>query len=232
MSLSFAQRWESIQNRVAQAAHRAGRSREGVTIVGVSKKHSAQACEEAFSLGIAHLGENYVAEWTEKARVLSDRGIQPSWHFIGALQSKKAKHIVGKNVLVHSLDRLSLASALEKTGQRLGAQTRCLIQVNASADPRKGGIALEDLPPFLESLLPFNELQIEGLMCIPAAGLSAGETHRVYASVRKALEPLQQVFPEASSLSMGMSNDFEIAVQEGATHIRVGTALFGPRVTA
>ena len=232
MNLSFAERWESLQARIALASALSGRAAEAITVVGVSKRHSISACEEALRLGISNLGENYVVEWLEKADALEQYPQAVTWHFIGTLQSRKAKRLVGRNVLVHSLDRASLAEALHTAGQRMKVTTDCLIQVNASSDPRKGGVELRELSPFLESLQALQNIQVRGLMCIPAAGLSVQESHEVYRSVRNALPAVQDVFPNASILSMGMSNDFEIAIAEGATHIRVGTALFGPREAA
>ena len=232
MTLSFHQRYKQILERVAEAAHAAGRRMEDIRIIGVSKRHSVEACRSALQAGMLDLGENYVQEWKEKAKVLAEEESSPRWHFIGGLQSNKARLLVRSDVLIHTVDRMSLAKALSKEAILLGKTARILIQVNEAGETQKAGVTPEQFEPLIEELLGLPGLQIQGLMCIPPARANPQDSVQDFRALRQRLEQLQQLDPRlksAAELSMGMSSDFEWAIREGATLIRVGTALFGPR---
>ncbi len=228
----FARRLAQIRERLAAAARRAGRDPSPVRLVAVSKTVGLEALREALAAGQRLFGENYLQEALGKITAL---GPEAEWHFIGHLQSNKAKAVVGRFALIHSLDRLSLAEALEKAAARLGVIQEVLVQVNLGGEAGKSGVAPEAVAELLRELRRFPHLRVQGLMTLPPF-LPDPEMVRPYFRAlrelrdRLAAQNLSDTgLPE---LSMGMSGDFEVAVEEGATLVRVGTALFGPRPAA
>jgi PLP dependent protein len=222
-----------VQERIANAANRAGRRAEEVTLIGVSKTHPAEAIREAYDAGVRHFGENRVREWEGKRGGLD--GLSTTWHLIGHLQSNKAARAVNLFHCIDSIDDLALAQRVNRAAaeKSAGERLRVLIEVHLGGEESKSGVAEEGLAELAEKILQLEHLQLAGLMCIPPY-LEEQELVRPYFSRLRGLKEqcearLGQRFPV---LSMGMSHDFEAAILEGATEVRVGTALFGTRPTA
>lgn len=218
---------ERVLDRVAEAALRAGRAPQDVTVVAVTKTVDVARIMEAINAGIKHIGENRVQEFVKKHDFIP-AGIKR--HLIGTLQTNKVKYIVDKVDLIHSLDRISLAKELNKrAGERI---IPVLIQVNISREPTKSGIFEEDLESFIEQLQSLDRIRVKGLMTI-APLLSDPEAARPYfARLKKLFDRIKERrYPhiDMEYLSMGMTNDFEVAIEEGANIVRIGRAIFGER---
>jgi hypothetical protein len=212
-------RLAQVQERIARAAERAGRRPEELTLIGVSKVMPAALIREAYEAGLRHFGENYVQEFSAKRAEL---GEMPGavFHMIGHLQSNKAAPAAELFDVIQTVDTAKLARRLHEAGRTL----RVLLEVKLGEEETKSGVAPEELPALIEAVKGFDRLDLRGLMVIPP-WTEQGETSRPYfRRLRELAEPLG--LPE---LSMGMSNDFEVAIEEGATLVRVGTAIFGPR---
>ncbi|MFL5249723.1 MAG: YggS family pyridoxal phosphate-dependent enzyme [Myxococcales bacterium] len=217
--MGIADNLRGVRERIDRACERAKRDPASVTLVAVSKVQPIEAIREALEAGQRDFGENYAQELREKADAM---GSSVNWHFLGALQTNKVKMIVGRVALLHTCDRPSLAQELNKRAASLGIVQRVLVEVNLAREPQKGGIAPADLPAFVATLRNLPSLRCEGLMCIPPAEEEARLHFRRLRELRDELG----VLPE---LSMGMSADYETAIEEGATIVRVGTAIFGER---
>lgn len=219
----------NIKERIADAAGRAGRNADEVTLVAVSKRHSEASIREAYAAGQRHFGENYAQELRDKAEALADLdGIR--WHFIGHLQRNKAKYVVPTGAMVEIVDDLSLVETLDKQAARFERRIGCLVQVNVGEEDQKSGIEAdaEQIERLLGAVETSAHLALDGLMTIPPWELDAEET-RVYFKALKRLQTAHGGPDRLPHLSMGMSHDFEEAVEEGATLVRVGTAIFGQR---
>jgi len=216
-----------IQERIARAAERRGRSPNDVTLVAVSKMVDADLIRKAIEAGVTDIGENYVQEASSKRDVL---GGATRWHMIGHLQRNKAKQAVATFDMIHTIDSLRLAEAVGRRAEAAGRTMPVLIQVNVSGEDSKSGVGLEETEFLLNALRELAGIQVEGLMTIgrwdPDPERSRAE-FRSLAQLAERLEALGGV--RLRLLSMGMSHDFEIAVEEGANLVRVGTAIFGPR---
>ena len=215
---------------MADAAREAGREAAELTTIVVTKFHPASLVRELYDLGVRHLGENRQQEASEKAVQLSDLDLD--WHFIGQLQSKKARSVLGFAGTIHSLDRPSLVASIETA---LGgdvtasaAPVDAFIQLNLTDDEGRGGVRPADLPALVEAVAGSSAIALRGLMAVAPVG---EEPRRAFARVREARELVLAVVPEAGDLSMGMSGDFREAILEGATHLRIGTAITGNRPT-
>jgi pyridoxal phosphate enzyme (YggS family) len=229
------QRLAEVRERVRRAAERAGRRPEEVLLVGASKGQAADKVVAAVRGGLRHVGENYVQEALPKqAEVrakLEGLGLKPpSWHFIGHLQRNKARLLVGAFDVLETLDARALGDALERRAAALDGRLSVLVQVNVSGEPQKAGVAPDALPELLAAGAAWPHLELGGLMAIPAPG-DAEQARPAFARLRALRDALRDAPGGAAlrHLSMGMSGDFEVAVEEGATIVRVGTALFGPR---
>ena len=209
-----------VQTRIAHAAKIAQRRAEEVTLIAVSKTHEAPAIEPLIAAGQRVFGENRVQEAAAKWPALRERHEGIGLHLVGQLQSNKADEAVALFDCIHSLDRPSLVTALAKAMDKAGRQVPCFVQVNIGAEEQKGGCAIADLPALLDQARAAN-LPVVGLMCVPPAGIEAAPFFALLDKLARdqGLE----------GRSMGMSDDFETAVMLGATHIRVGSALFGAR---
>ncbi|MDX1807364.1 MAG: YggS family pyridoxal phosphate-dependent enzyme [Paenisporosarcina sp.] len=215
---------QKIQQQINQACIRANRSISDVHIVAVTKAVSIKRTEEALQSGLNHLGENRPEGLINKQEAIKAPAI---WHYIGSLQTRKVKQVIHTIQFLHSLDRLSLADEIQKRAEHT---IDCFVQVNVSEEEAKHGIDLKDVQSFIESLQEHNRIRIIGLMTM-APNTSNEEVIR---SVFKGLKDMQIIiankqYPHApcTELSMGMSNDYEIAIEEGATYVRIGTALVG-----
>ncbi len=204
--------------RIGKAAALAGRKPEDVTLIAVSKTQPVEAIEVLIAAGQRDFGENRVQEAEAKWPALRARHPQTRLHLIGRLQSNKAEDAVALFDAIHSVDRPSLVAALEKAMAKSGRRPDCFVQVNIGDEPQKGGCAVADLPALLDRA---RTLPIVGLMCLPPEGVEAAPYFALLAKLARR--------HDVAGLSMGMSADYETAVTIGATHVRVGTALFGPR---
>lgn len=228
----YKERLAQVESQIARACAQAGRKRNEITLVAVSKTQPAEAVEQLAKLGQVDFGENYVQEAVDKVIVLRPQYNNLRWHFIGKLQSNKAKQLVGNFALIQSLDRLDLAQKLNKVAAEKNYRQACLLEINLDGESSKGGIVATELCQLLQNLSQLENLQIKGLMCIPAPETSAKNPRKAFAELREFLEMANKsaAYPTPlTELSMGMSSDFEAAILEGATIIRVGTALFGAR---
>jgi PLP dependent protein len=222
----------AIHQRIAAAAKRAGRVADDVTLIAVSKTHTADTIRAAFELGVRHFGENRVQEWEGKRNALQD--LQAEWHLVGHLQSNKAAKAARFFHSVDSVDDFALAQRLDRARSELGEsrKLRVLIEVRIAPEETKSGAAREELVALAEQVSSLNGLDLQGLMCIPPF-LDDPESVRPYF---KELRELQEILERRLGkklpvMSMGMSHDFEVAIEEGATEVRIGTALFGTRAS-
>ena len=219
----------AVRDRVDEAARSAGRRPVDVRIIGVTKTHPPELARAAIAAGLPDLAENRVQEWRAKAPLVPEA----RWHLIGQLQRNRVRDVVGRHVLVHAADRRSLVDALSARAQLLGVLQRVLVQVNVGDDPAKGGCAVNETLDLVAYARGRAHLAVEGLMTMPPMpppGHDPVAAARPYFATMRALrDEAQSRFPEVVHLSMGMSADLEAAVAEGATMVRIGTALFGPR---
>lgn len=225
----LAARLAQVRGRIERAARAAGRATEDVLLLGVTKTHPPAVARAAVELGLSDLAENRVQELVAKrAEVAGAR-----WHLVGPLQRNKVRDVVGTQVLVHSVDRRSLVDELSRRAVRAEVVQRLLIQVNVGDDPAKSGCHLTETTDLVAYARSRPNLTVEGLMTIPPLpppGQDAAAAARPhFAALRAQRDELRAEMPELVHLSMGMSGDLEAAVAEGATMVRVGTALFGPR---
>lgn len=219
-------RLSEVRTRVEAAATRAGRSHDEVTLVVVSKSFSADVVAEAVRAGATDLGENRAQELREKAIALPH---VPRWHFIGHLQTNKARHVVGTAHLIHSVDRFGLAEEIARRARRSGVPQEVLIEVNISGEPTKHGVEPPNAAAFAEEVAALDGVEVTGLMTMAPLSDDPQLSRPFFADLRTIGERLAQRLPEARHLSMGMTRDFEVAIEEGATLVRVGEAVFGPR---
>lgn len=224
----FAENLTNVHARIAQALSRAGRAPDAVRLLAVSKGQSAAQIEEAYSAGQREFGENYVQELVTKARQLDHlHGIV--WHAIGPLQRNKAKDVCRIARLVHTIDRDEIADELHK---RATDPLDVLIEVNVASEPQKAGCSPDDLERLARRVTSLDKLRLVGLMAIPPLDAEPEANRPHFAKLRTLAEGLRAGgLDGVVELSMGMSSDFEVAIEEGATIVRVGTALFGPRTS-
>jgi len=226
--MTVTERVREIQRRIEAAARRAGRDPTEITLVGASKRQPVERLLEARDAGVRVLGENRVQE--ALAKVPQVPGVR--WHMIGRLQRNKARKAVEVFELIHSLDSLRLAETLDRLGMERGRPVECLVEVNVGGEESKGGVAPAELPAFLEAIAGREGLQVLGLMTIPPWREDPEGVRPYFRLLRElAEEAAARRLPGVTmrELSMGMSHDFEVAIEEGATFVRIGTALFGPR---
>lgn len=220
---AVAERLAGVRRRIADAARRAGRDPGEVLLVAVSKLMAPARIAEALRAGQVDFGESRAQELARKAAEL---GPVPRWHFVGRLQRNKVADVVGVVDLVHSVDRIELAEALAARARARGLVQRVLVQVNTGADPAKAGVSPERAAALVDGVRRLDGLRCEGLMTVPPLGADPRPSFAALAALGRAL---RAGAPELRHLSMGMSADLEVAVEEGATIVRVGQALFGAR---
>jgi pyridoxal phosphate enzyme (YggS family) len=223
----LAANWEAVRLGIYRACTAVGRSPSEVTLVAVSKTVAPRVIREAFALGLTDFGENRPQALWAKAEELADLPLR--WHMIGHLQSNKLDRTVPLCYLIHSIDRMSLLNELQKLSKKNGWRPKVLLQINASREEQKGGFSFDETPG-LEGVLSQGPLQVAGLMGMAALTDNPEETRRTFAELKRLQTQLQHGWPalgaQVRELSMGMSGDYEIAIQEGATIIRVGSSLF------
>jgi PLP dependent protein len=215
---------QAIQKNILEACTKSNRNPDEVKIIAVTKYVSIDRAKEAIEAGIIDLGENYDEGLNAKWELLQDK---PRWHFIGSLQTRKVKTITDKVDYIHSLDRLSLAKEINK---RASSKVKCLVQVNVSGEESKHGLAPEELIPFIEALKDFPNIEVAGLMTMAPYTDDHSLLRRCFRTLKSLQIEIQQMkleFAPCIELSMGMSNDYAIAIEEGATMVRIGTALVG-----
>ncbi|WP_297456459.1 YggS family pyridoxal phosphate-dependent enzyme [Persephonella sp.] len=220
---------EKIKERIEKAAQRAGRKSEDIILLAASKTQPPEKIVEAYEAGIRYFGENRVQEGIKKIEALSDlKDIH--WHLIGGLQTNKAKYAVKYFELIHSLDREALADEIDKRAGKIEKVQDVLIEVNVGEEETKYGVKPENLEKLFEYSLQKENLRILGLMCIPPYFEDPEKSRPYFAMLRDMKEQLEKKFNVSlPHLSMGMSHDFEVAIEEGATIVRIGTAIFGER---
>lgn len=215
---------EVIQSQIAEACKKANRSHEEIKIIAVTKYVSAERAHEAIEAGVVNLGENRDEGLLEKIDQIKDK---PIWHFIGTLQTRKVKNIIEHVTYIHSLDRLSLAKEIDK---RAASKVNCLIQINASGEESKHGLEPEDVFDFVSELKRYPNILVSGLMTMAPNTEDEQvirDCFKKMKNLQREIQSLSLDYAPCNELSMGMSNDFQIAVEEGSTMVRIGTALVG-----
>ncbi len=222
---------KKIHDDIGDAAQKSGRDGSRVTLIAVSKKKPPEMIQQAIEAGHRDFGENYIQEAMEKIDLLGRESA--TWHFIGHLQSNKAKFAVKYFDLIHTVDTVKLAREIHRQAQKIGKIQEILLQVNIARETTKSGAEENEIVDLAKQICRFDHLHVSGLMCMPPFFDDAEDT-RVYfkrlKQISKEIEALNLPNTAMTHLSMGMSNDFIVAVEEGATLVRVGTAIFGERV--
>ena len=224
MQKTLAQRYQYIQQAIHQACQTAQRAEQDITLMGVSKRQSATAIRTLADLGLAHVGENYLQEALDKQAQLADLAL--TWHFIGQLQSNKTASVAAHFAWVHTVDRNKIAQRLSQQRPDHLPPLQVCLQVNIDQEPQKGGCMPQDVLPLAQTVMTLPRLQLRGLMCLPQAGVDPNTAFARLAALQQDLIVHGIV---TDTLSMGMSQDFPQAIAQGATIIRVGSALFGDR---
>ena len=218
-----------VEQNIEEACRRAGRDRSEVTLIAVSKTKPAETLQEAYDLGVRVFGENKVQEMADKYEVLPK---DTRWHLIGHLQRNKVKYIIDKAVLIHSVDSLRLAQTIEKEAKKHNLTAHILIEVNVAREESKFGIFPEDLEALVDEIAKLPHIQVDGLMTIAPFVPDPEENRPVFRELRKLSVDISAKKVDnvnMSVLSMGMTNDYQVAIEEGATMVRVGTGIFGAR---
>lgn len=219
----LAERYADVMGRIADACRDAARRPDDVTVIVVTKFHPASLIRDLVELGVRHVGENRHQDAAPKAIELADEPL--TWHFVGQLQSNKAKAVLDYASVIHSVDRASLVGALAKTERDCDV----FLEVNLTDDPGRGGVAPDELDALVERVLQVPSLKLRGVMAVAPLG---EPPRSAFARLRILSERVQRLAPAAKDISAGMSSDFAEAIAEGATHLRIGTAITGKRPTA
>jgi PLP dependent protein len=227
--MDLKKRLENVKDRMNKAALKCNRDPESIHLVAVSKTIPANRVKEAVEAGVTILGENYVQEARDKFNILGTCPV--SWHFIGHLQSNKAKYAVRLFDLIHSVDTLKVARELNKQAKIINKIQDILVQINISEEPSKSGSDIENAANLIRDIVLFENLSVKGLMAMPPFFNNPEKTRPYFNALRSLRDQIQTGFPgvHLDDLSMGMTGDFEIAIEEGATFVRIGTAIFGER---
>lgn len=225
----LAENLQQVEKRIQQACKRVDRDRKEVTLIAVSKTKPTSMIDEIYEEGIRDFGENKVQELTEKYEQLPT---DIHWHMIGHLQRNKVKYIIDKTKLIHSVDSLRLAETIQQEASKKGIKVDVLVEVNVAQEESKFGLKMEEVLPFIEKISTFPNICVKGLMTIAPYVENPEENRLIFRSLRKLFidinaKNIDNVY--MSVLSMGMTNDYEVAVEEGATMVRVGTGIFGER---
>ncbi|WP_425425148.1 YggS family pyridoxal phosphate-dependent enzyme [Amphibacillus marinus] len=223
--LTLVNRYQDILQRIHQSCQRANRSPDDLTLIAVTKYVTIEKTREVVQLGINDVGENRDKGFIEKKSALADDKL--SWHFIGQMQTKKVKKVINDIDFFHALDRIALAEEINKRAVNV---IKCFVQVNVSGEESKAGLAPSEVGSFIETLANYHNINVVGLMTMAPHTVEEPVLRAVFSQLRELRDFIQaQQYPNAPCryLSMGMSNDFEIAIEEGATHIRVGSSLVG-----
>ena len=217
---------ERTRERIARAAERSGRTPEDVTLVAIAKTFPVHVVEQAIDAGIEDVGENRAQELRDKVAVLGDR---VRWHFVGHLQTNKVRTVVGGIVLLHSVDRYGLAEAVARRARSLEIVQDVLIEVNISGEPSKHGVEPSAARDLASEVAALEGVRVRGLMTMPPLTQDPEDSRSYFRDLASLRDELVGSLTEATELSMGMTRDFEVGVEEGATLVRIGEAIFGPR---
>lgn len=226
MSESMRDRLAAVRRRVEAAARRAGRASETVLVVAVSKTWPADVCREAIEAGAEVLGENRAQEFRDKYAVLKGQAV---WHFVGHLQTNKVRNVVGAAELIHSVDRYGLAEAIDKRARSLGIAQDVLVEINVSGESSKSGIEPERAEELIGRIEALTGVTVRGLMTMPPLTSDPEDSRAYFKELAAMRDSIAEEHPEVRHLSMGMTRDFEVAIEAGATMVRIGEAIFGPR---
>ncbi len=226
--IMLSERISSIFKKITNAALRVGRNPESIKLIAVTKGQPIEKIIEAADLGLRIFGENRVQEAREK--IAQIKGFNLQWHMIGHLQTNKVKEAVRIFTLIHSLDSEKLAIKIDNEAKKIDKIQRVLIEVKLSEEDSKFGIKEEELENFIDAIVNLKHLKIEGLMTMPPYFENPEDVRPYFRRLRQLRDTLSEKYPFLRELSMGMSHDFEIAIEEGATMVRIGTALFGQRI--
>ena len=225
--MSLAERYNSVLERIGQAAKKSGRTGADVELVVITKMHSVTVPHELYQLGHRVFGENKDQEARPKAQELYDLGASDaSWHFVGQLQSNKVKCVLTYASSIHSIDRTSLVKELRKQLENRKTSITGFIELNLTDDPGRGGVLPETVTALADQLMNIENLKILGVMAVAGLGV---DPRADFERAIRASQTLLSTMPDATQLSLGMSEDFEIAIEMGATHVRIGSAITGPR---
>ena len=227
--MSITENLSMVENKIAAACKRAGRERDEVKLIAVSKTQPVEAIREAIEYGINSFGENRVQELREKTEIIKDN---LDWHLIGHLQTNKVKYVVGKVSLIHSLENIRLAEALDKEAAKLGITVDVLAEINVAKEASKFGVNPEDAENFIREVSKFPNINIKGLMTVAPYTDISEENRKYFRQLKKIMVDLNSKNihnVNMNVLSMGMTGDYEVAIEEGATLVRVGTGIFGSR---
>ncbi len=220
---------KEVERRIEAACKRAGRSRDEVTLIAVSKTKPVSMLQEAYDLGVRVFGENKVQEIRDKYEALP-KDIE--WHMIGHLQTNKVKYIVDKVKLIHSVDSLRLAETIEREAEKHGCTADILLEVNVAEEESKFGLKMDEVIPLAEKISQFSHVNLRGLMTIAPFVDNPEKNRTIFADLQKLYVDIKEKNIDngtVSILSMGMTNDYEVAIEEGATMVRIGTGIFGAR---
>lgn len=220
---------KEVECKIMEACKKAGRSREDITLIAVSKTKPVPMLEEIYGLGVRHFGENKVQELTDKVPQLP---ADISWHMIGHLQRNKVKQVIDKAVLIHSVDSVRLAKAIEAEAAKKEIIVQILLEVNVAEEDSKFGLKVDEVLPAVEEIATMPHVRIKGLMTIAPFVENPEENRTVFAQLQKLSVDIAEKNIDNVSvdiLSMGMTNDYQVAIEEGATMVRVGTGIFGER---
>lgn len=224
MIMTVAARLKDINKQIETACQKVNRKMEDITLIAVTKYATIETAQEAIAAGIRDLGENRLEGFREKYAAIGDK---VNWHFIGTLQSRKVKDLINDIDVLHSLDRKSLAKEINKRAEKT---IPCFVQVNVSGEETKHGLAIDEVKPFIESLSVYEKIKVIGLMTMAPHTDDEQilrQTFRQLRTLRDEIQALELTHAPCEYLSMGMSNDYGIAIEEGATHIRIGSQLVG-----
>jgi PLP dependent protein len=224
----IARNLSTIMQRIATVTQTCGRDHQSVQLVAAAKTQPAALVREAIEAGVDIVGESYIQEAQTKFEILSDPSIR--WHFIGHLQSNKAKYAVRMFELIHSVDSVKLAAELDKQARKAGKTQRILVQVNISQEPSKTGVGQEKTLELMRTISAYPNIRVQGLMTMPPYFDAPERARPYFAALCQLRDQLQQILGiPLKDLSMGMTGDFEVAIEEGATLVRIGSAIFGDR---
>lgn len=229
MKTTIIENYQNVENRVAAACARAGRDRAEVTLIAVSKTKPVEDIQALIDYGVTNFGENKVQEMCAKEEVIT---VPLSWHMIGHLQRNKVKYLMGRTCLIHSVDSLRLAQEIQKEAAKAGIVCPVLMEINIGNEESKGGIGIDEAETLARQIAELPNLNLKGLMCIAPFVDDAEENRECFRRMRAKRDELAALAipgTDIRELSMGMTGDFEVAIEEGATLVRVGTAIFGAR---
>lgn len=228
--MDLASNIKSVNERIEKAALRSGRNTSDIKLVAATKQVEAERIIEAARLGLDTFAENYAQELRDKHETVVKAIMRDiKWHFIGRIQRNKVKYLIGLVELIHSLDSVSVAEEINKRAGKAGIVMPVLIEVNTGGEEAKGGVRIDEVEGLISRLQDYDNIEVRGLMTMPPYFDEPDKARPYFIELRELRDNLSKKFPGLKELSMGMSGDFEVAVEEGATMVRIGTAIFGAR---